>query len=72
MADPTTMHEALTVYRQMTADGVTAPEAALALCAQYPAIAEPWQMCTNVYRLAGAPYGNDPDGMVRWFSERRG
>ncbi len=72
MVEPTTLVEAVELFRKLTAKGVPAPEAAVTLCEEHPAIAEPWRVCTSVYRLAGAPYGDDPDSMARWFTERRG
>ncbi len=72
MTEPATLTEAVGVFQQLTADGASADEAALALCRKYPGIAEPWQLCTRVYRLAGAPCGDEPESMARWFNDRRG
>jgi hypothetical protein len=66
------MDEAAAVHRELTANGASAHDATLALCEQFPGIAELWRVCTGVYVLAGSPYGDDLDSMVRWYDERRG
>lgn len=72
MDSPTTMAEAAVAFRDLTERGVTAEDATLQLYQRFPTIEEVWRVCTGVYRLAGRPYGDDPESMVRWFDDRRG